>query len=161
MPDMRGRAPASAKQKAIARQTIAKTKPWEKSTGPKTAEGKARCANKHHRWGWHIETDCDGCATIINALPKRLRFFKQHLEALGLPPYLNTRIKYKYEHQVWTIAITMRCPEIVAAILEMDCPGWLTPQLPTESLWRQQQQNQTTNHERMPSNSRLRASSRG
>jgi hypothetical protein len=137
MSDMRGRAPASAHQKAIAAATIAKTKPWQKATGPRTAEGKARSAGRHHKWEWSANVAQNDAAYIDRMLEPRLRFFRDHLKSLGLLPQIRAvEALFSYEGYYWHIRIKLKCLESQAAILERDCPGWLTPKPPNATLLR-------------------------
>jgi hypothetical protein len=133
MPDMRGRAPASAHQKAIAAATIAKTKPWLSATGPKTAEGKARSAGRHHKWEWSADVSDRDAAVIMDLLNARIRFFREHLRSLGHNPTIrviggNTT----YYCGQWSVKIKLQGLHWQTEIIAAQCPGWLTPNLPTE-----------------------------
>jgi hypothetical protein len=134
MPDMRGRAPASPHQKVIAAATIAKTKPWQKATGPKTVAGKARSAGRHHKWEWSADLAQSDAAYLERMLEPRLRFFREHLISLGHTPRIKVDFWRVYEGYYWHFRIRLRCLHSHAEILAHQCPGWLTPKLPTALL---------------------------
>jgi hypothetical protein len=54
----------TSEHRALRAELIRRWKPWEKSTGPKTAEGKARAAVRGYK---------GGTRTLLRALSKTLR----------------------------------------------------------------------------------------
>jgi hypothetical protein len=138
MPDMRGHAPASERQKAIARNTITITQPWLKSTGPKTKTGKLRSSGKIHRWVVRDEFPATGLPTD--------EFFQKHLKHLlqmnallrrhGRKPVgLSTEATYTGPKLTrglvgigtFTIVVKLRCAAADVALLRQHCPGRFCP----------------------------------
>jgi hypothetical protein len=59
MTEHRGRSPASKAQKQKAREVMALLKAWEKSTGPRTKEGKARTTKNLPTAFWQYSARVD------------------------------------------------------------------------------------------------------
>ena len=83
-----GRAAASDRQKTIAKQTILKTQPWEKSTGPTTKEGlqavteNVRC-ELVFRFGCMFESK-DSAVTARKAFLSKVGELHRLLKSMGL-----------------------------------------------------------------------------
>ena len=83
-----GRAAASDRQKTIAKQTILKTQPWEKSTGPTTKEGlqavteNVRC-ELVFRFGCMFESK-DSAVTARKAFLSKAGELHRLLKSMGL-----------------------------------------------------------------------------
>jgi hypothetical protein len=144
MPDMRGRAPASELQKAIARNTITITQSWRQSTGPKTKEGKLRSSGKIHRWVVRDEFPATALPSPaffdkylkginqMNSLLRRhgLKPAIMSMEATYTGPKLNRGL---VGVGTFTIVVKLRCAAADVPFLVKHCPGpFCPPPLPEE-----------------------------
>ena len=101
-----GRAAASNRQKTIAKQTILKTKPWEKSTGPTSQEGlqavtdNVRCEIVF-RFGYVFESK-DSAVKARKAFLVRAKELHKHLKSqgLGVVNSLVTEVWYGHEETI-------------------------------------------------------------
>ena len=101
-----GRAAASDRQKTIAKQTILKTKPWEKSTGPTSQEGlqavtdNVRCEIVF-RFGYVFESK-DSAVKARKAFLVRAKELHKHLKSqgLGVVNSLVTEVWYGHEETI-------------------------------------------------------------
>ena len=101
-----GRAAASDRQKTIAKQTILKTKPWEKSTGPTSQEGlqavtdNVRCEIVF-RFGYVFESK-DSAVKARKAFLGRAKELHKHLKSqgLGVVNSLVTEVWYGHEETI-------------------------------------------------------------
>jgi hypothetical protein len=146
MPDMRGRAPASELQKAIARNTITITQPWRQSTGPKSKMGKLRSSGKIHRWSCKEQYPSEGRLDhpYLKEYHRRVMQMNECLRRLGLEPSVrsNPTITYygptfrrgRFELGYLELSVKFRCLAAHVPILEKHCPGWHCPESPPESL---------------------------
>ena len=111
-----GRAAASDRQKTIARETILKTKPWKKSTGPTTQEGlqavtgNVRCEIVF-RFGYVFESK-DSAVKARKAFLARAKELHQHLKSqgLGFVSSLVTETQYNDKSINANFSVTLRCP---------------------------------------------------
>ena len=112
-----GRAAASDRQKTIAKQTILKTKPWEKSTGPTSQEGlqavtdNVRCEIVF-RFGYVFESK-DSAVKARKAFLVRAKELHKHLKSqgLGVVNCLATETRFNDNKSINTrFSATLRCP---------------------------------------------------
>ena len=112
-----GSAAASDRQKTIAKQTILKTKPWEKSTGPTSQEGlqavtdNVRCEIVF-RFGYVFESK-DSAVKARKAFLVRAKELHKHLKSqgLGVVNCLVTETRYNDNKSINTrFSATLRCP---------------------------------------------------
>ena len=111
-----GRAAASDRQKTIARQTILKTKPWEKSTGPTTQEGlqaatdNVRCEIVF-RFGCVFESK-DSAVKARKAFLVKAKELHNHLKSqgLGVVSSLITETQYNDKSINANFSVSLRCP---------------------------------------------------
>ena len=112
-----GRAAASDRQKTIAKQTILKTKPWEKSTGPTSQEGlqavtdNVRCEIVF-RFGYVFESK-DSAVKARKAFLARVKELHKHLKSqgLGVVNCLVTENRYNDDKSINArFSATLRCP---------------------------------------------------
>ena len=112
-----GRAAASDRQKTIARETILKTKPWKKSTGPTTQEGlqavtgNVRCEIVF-RFGYVFESK-DSAVKARKAFLARVKELHKHLKSqgLGVVNCLITETRFNDNKSINTrFSATLRCP---------------------------------------------------
>ena len=111
-----GRAAASDRQKTIAKQTILKIRPWEKSTGPTTQEGLQATAENVRlesilRFGCVFESK-DTAAKARRAFLARAKELHQHLKSqgLGFVSSLVTETQYNDKSINANFSVTLRCP---------------------------------------------------
>jgi hypothetical protein len=146
MANMRGRAPASPLQKAIAKRTITITQPWTKSTGPKSKAGKLRSSGKIHRWTYRDEFPSEGRYPSYSAKTylREIKRMNACLHRHGLSPlvmYTATATysgpKFRWNsHELGTMVVVfkLRCLEAYVPIISKHCHGPLSPKLPDEPL---------------------------
>ena len=112
-----GRAAASDRQKTIAKQTILKTKPWEKSTGPTSQEGLQAVTENVRlelvfRFGCVFESK-DSAVQARRAFLARVKELHKHLktQGLGVVNSLVTETRYNDDQSINTrFSATLRCP---------------------------------------------------
>jgi hypothetical protein len=112
-----GRAAASDHQKTIAKQTILKTKPWEKSTGPTSQEGLQAVTENVRlelvfRFGCVFESK-DSAVQARRAFLARVKELHKHLktQGLGVVNSLVTETRYNDDQSINTrFSATLRCP---------------------------------------------------
>jgi hypothetical protein len=135
---MRGLAPASPLQKAIAKNTITITQPWTKSTGPKTVAGKLRSSGKLTRWVVRDEFPATGLPSheFFQKHLKHLRQMNERLRRHGRKPVgLSTEATYTGPKLTrglvgigtFTIVVKLRCAAADVALLRQHCPGRFCP----------------------------------
>ena len=112
-----GGAAASDRQKTIAKQTILKTKPWEKATGPTTEDGVKRVTDNVRcelvfRFGYVFESK-DSAVKARKAFLARAKELHKHLKSqgLGVVNSLVTETQYNDNKSINTrFSATLRCP---------------------------------------------------
>jgi hypothetical protein len=112
-----GKAAASVRQKTIAKQTIVKTKPWLKSTGPKTEAG-LKVTTENVRCEKVLFYGCSFASKKLsvkarNAFVSRAKELKEHLKSQnqGFLNYLVTEVWYGDDEPVNAkFTASMRCP---------------------------------------------------
>ena len=112
-----GRAAASDRQKTIAKQTILKTKPWEKSTGPTSQEGLQAVTGNVRlesllRFGFVFESK-DLAAKARRAFLARVKELHKYLKSqgLGVVNCLVTENRYNDDKSINArFSATLRCP---------------------------------------------------
>jgi len=112
-----GRAAASDRQKTIAKQTILKTKPWEKSTGPTSQEGLQAVTENVRlelvfRFGCVFESK-DSAVKARKAFLARAKELHKHLKSqgLGVVNSLVTETQYNDDQFINArFSATLRCP---------------------------------------------------
>jgi hypothetical protein len=67
----------SEEQRQARRETIMRTKPWTKATGPKTAEGKAASAKRWRRHGLRSE-EAKAAQQWVSSIRSLLRALSKH-----------------------------------------------------------------------------------
>jgi len=112
-----GKAAASDRQKTIAKQTILKIRPWEKSTGPTTQEGLQATAENVRceivfRFGYVFESK-DTAAKARRAFLARVKELHKYLnsQGLGVVNCLVTENRYNDDKSINArFSATLRCP---------------------------------------------------
>ena len=112
-----GQAAASDRQKTIAKETILKTKPWEKSTGPTTQEGLQAVTGNVRlesilRFGCVFESK-DSAVKARKAFLARAKELHKHLKSqgLGVVNCLATETRYNDNKFINArFSATLRCP---------------------------------------------------
>lgn len=66
-------------ERAKQAELIRRHKPWEKSTGPRTAEGKQAVKNNGYKHGWRSE-DIREVYRLLRALRQNVRAIEESLE---------------------------------------------------------------------------------
>lgn len=112
-----GKAAASDRQKTIAKQTILKTKPWKKSTGPTTEEG-LQVVTENVRLEYIFRFGCvfeskDSAEKARKAFLAKAKELHKHLKSqdLGVVNSLVSSVWYGDEETVTSkFTASLRCP---------------------------------------------------
>ncbi len=112
-----GKAAASNRQKTIAKETILKTRPWEKSTGPVTKEG-LQSVTANIRFDSILRFGCvfkskDSAVKARKAFLAKVKELHQHLKSqnLGVVNCLVTETQYNDNKSINAkFSATLRCP---------------------------------------------------